>query len=165
MSRLPPRSPESCSAPILVTTSHNLMPEPWYSPLVMRHPRSKNDETDRCHFSKASAQVVVLALKPRSSHRRTSIPVRGTLTGTTSEGQKDSDAYVLCSSAWNLLANGEKAWRLLSPGASVAEGLLDPMLLERITDRCAYEVHVVQRPGNLKVAPSLWAHSQSQGSL
>jgi hypothetical protein len=73
--------------------------------------------------------------------------------------QKDSDAYVLCSSAWNLLANGEKAWRLLSPGASVAAGLLDPMLLERITDRCAYEVHVVQRPGNLLVAPSVWAHS------
>ncbi len=58
------------------------MPEPWYSPLVMRHPGSRNDETDRCQFSKSSAQMFVLALTPHSSHRRTSIPVRGTPYGT-----------------------------------------------------------------------------------
>ena len=67
---------------------------------------------------------------------------------------------VMCSSAWNGLITGQKLWRILSPAASAAAGLIEPQLLETLgeAELETYELTIVQEPGDLLVVPSLWGH-------
>jgi histone arginine demethylase JMJD6 len=64
---------------------------------------------------------------------------------------------VMMSSAWNLLLNGTKKWRFLSPGESIGQGILEEEYASEFPSS-RYEVEVLQFPGDMVFTPSGWAH-------
>jgi histone arginine demethylase JMJD6 len=66
---------------------------------------------------------------------------------------------IMGSAAWNIVLEGEKHWRLMSPAVSVSRGLLseDYLDLPEVSGK-AEIVTVIQKPGDALMVPSGWLH-------